>query len=167
VEPLGWHNQLKNEPLVNLHYTYNRRFAAGAGDHLDAIVSPGLALGTLTTFPSLGATVRLGHNLTGFPVKPIGAAFVSSARPRTEFYVMGGADARYVLNNATLDGGFFNEGPSVDRINFVRDFRIGWSARYESFRLTYNLVIRSPEFESRRDVHQNFHSLGIGWEPRL
>lgn len=164
VEPLGWHNQLKNEPLVNLLYTYNRRIPIGENDHADAILSPGFALGTLTTYSTLGATFRLGHHLSGFPVKPIAEREID--RPRLEFYVMGGADARYVLNNATLDGGFFHNGPSVDRKNFVRDLRLGWSVRYGSFRLTYNLVMRSPEFVSRRDVNQNFHSLGVGWEPR-
>lgn len=166
VQPAGWHNQLKNEPLINVQYTYNRRFAFDSNQHADAIVSPGVTLGTLTTYPSLGATVRIGHQISGFPVKPIGVAAHATERPSLEFYLMGGADGRFVVNNATLDGGFFNDGPKVDRKSFVRDLRVGWSIRYESLRITYNLVMRSPEFSTRRNVNQNFHSLGIGWEPR-
>jgi lipid A 3-O-deacylase len=165
VQPVGWHNQLRNEPIANVHYTYNRRFTLGSGERADVIISPGFALGTLTTYPAAGATVRLGRNLTGFPVTPIDTFAVDgSRRPKVEMYLLAGADTRYVLNNATLDGGFFRDGPSVTRKNLVHDLRVGASMRLRSFRVTYTIVQRSAEYTERRS-DQRIHSLAIGFEP--
>jgi hypothetical protein len=164
VQPIGWPKQLRNEPIVNFLYNYNRRFPVGSGDHADVIVTPGFALGTLTTYPALGATVRIGHNITGFPVTPIQEVAQFAARPKVEMYALAGADVRYVINNATLDGGFFRDGPSVHRDNLVHDLRMGGSMRYRSFRLTYTIVKRSSEFTERRS-EQTFHSVAIGYEP--
>ena len=167
--PAGWHNQVKNEPVANLLYTYNFLHRIGDGSHADVIVSPGLMLGTLQTYPAIGATVRLGRNITGFPVVIIPAARGGNEeRPRWEGYLMGGADVRYVVHNATLDGGFFNDdGPSVDRKPLVHDLRVGFSVRRDSFRISYNFVKRSAEFTPPpgRDGRHSFHSLALGWEP--
>lgn len=165
VQPIGWTNQLRNEPILNTQYTYHRRFPLLAG-RADVIASPGFALGTLTTYPQMSATVRVGHNVRGFAVGPINAfAFDGAARPQVEAYLLAGADVRYVLNNATLDGGFFRDGPSVTRKPLVHDYRLGASMRYRSFRLSYTLVDRSPEFTEVRSS-QVFHSVAIGFEPR-
>jgi hypothetical protein len=164
VQPVGWPKQLRNEPIVNVLYGYNRRFPVGSNDHADIIVSPGLALGTLTSYPAMGATVRFGHNVVGFPVNPIEKTAFAVARPSFEIYALAGADARYVLNNATLDGGFFRDGPSVNRTNFVHDLRMGGSMRIHSFRFTYTIVKRSAEFTERRSA-QTFHSFAFGFEP--
>ncbi|HEX6639594.1 MAG TPA: lipid A deacylase LpxR family protein [Thermoanaerobaculia bacterium] len=178
-DPAGWHHQLKNEPIVNVAYGYSRRFHGKRIPYADAIVNPGFSLGTLTTYPSLGGTVRVGWHPTGFPTPILPQAIVGldSQRQRiqvaprefrTEFYLMAGADARYVLHNSTLDGGFLRDGPSVDRTPFVRDVRLGFSGRLDSFRISYNYVMRGAEFTPPplRDGKHNYHSLAIAWEPR-
>ncbi|HEY0372065.1 MAG TPA: lipid A deacylase LpxR family protein [Thermoanaerobaculia bacterium] len=166
VQPIGWTKQLRNEPILNVLYTYHRRIPLIA-DRVDLMASPGFALGTLTTYPAMGATIRAGHNVRGFGIGPINAFALdgSSSRPNLEAYLLAGADVRYVLNNATLDGGFFRDGPSVTRKPFVRDYRVGASMRYRSLRLSYTIVDRSSEFTERRSA-QIFHSFAIGYEPR-
>ena len=166
VQPVGWTKQLRNEPILNALYTYHRRIPL-LPDRVDVIASPGFSVGTLTTYPQLSATVRAGHHVRGYAIGPINAfAFDgASARPPFEAYLLAGADARYVLNNATLDGGFFRDGPSVTRKPFVRDYRVGASMRYHSFRFSYTIVDRSAEFTERRSA-QVFHSFAFGYEPR-
>lgn len=163
------------------HNVYTRRDPA----IVDAFVNPGFAVGALVTYPSLGGTVRAGWHPSGFPTLPIqpqavpmeaaldGAALpptvaVPSSPFRTELYVMAGADVRYVLHNSTLDGGFFRDGPSVDRTPLVHDLRLGFSGRVDTFRVTYSYVKRSNEFAPPpgRDGKHNFHSLAISWDPR-
>jgi len=164
-QPVGWTRQLRNEPILNTLYTYHRRILL-LEDRADVIASPGFAFGTLTTYPAIGATLRAGHNVRGFGIGPINAfALDATARPKLKAYALIGADARYVLNNATLDGGFFRDGPSVTRKPFVRDYRVGASMRYRSLRLSYTVVNRTPEFTERRDS-QTFHSFAIGYEPK-
>jgi hypothetical protein len=120
--------------------------------------------------------VRAGYHVTGFPnpILPEAVDFATAAplhlapRPRTEAYVMVGADARYVLHNATIDGGTFRNGPSVERTPFVHDYRMGFSVRRDSLRVSYNFVVRSHEFTppiGRRDTDHRYHSLAVGWEP--
>jgi lipid A 3-O-deacylase len=164
VQPIGWPKQLRNEPIVNLVYAYNRRFPIGSNDHADVIASPGFALGTLTTHPSMSATLRFGHNVRGFPVGPIERTARSESRPVFEAYGLVGGDARYVFNNATLDGGFFRDGPSVERKNLVHDVRVGASFRVHSLRFSYTIVNRSAEF-TERPSEQTFHSLALAFEP--
>lgn len=170
-DPAGWHNQVKNEPVANLLYTYNYLHRIGKGNHADVMVSPGFMLGTLQTYPAVGATVRLGRNISGFSFLQLPAARGNDdgePRPRWEGYFMGGADARYVVHNATLDGGFFNnDGPSVDREPLVHDLRAGFSVRRDSLRLSYNFVTRGREFATPPggpSTHR-FHSLALSWEP--
>jgi hypothetical protein len=174
-DPAGWHHQLKNEPVINLYYKYSRRYTSTRLPYTDLVVSPGGSLGTFAIYPSLSGTVRAGYHITGFPVLqtqevPRARRLDSGgdARARTEAYVMAGADARYVLHHATLDGGFFRNGPSVERTPFVHDYRMGFSVRRSSLRVSYNFVIRSHEFTppvGRRDTDHRYHSLAIGWEP--
>lgn len=80
AKPLGWSNQLVNEPVLNLVYVQNRRVWT-RGDNADLIVSPGGILGTLFTYPSLGFTARAGWNISGFPAMPL-APSAGSARAR-------------------------------------------------------------------------------------
>lgn len=74
-----------------------------------------------------------------------------------------------MLHNATLDGGTFRDGPSVDRERFVYDRRIGVSGRLHNFRLTYTLVRRAQEFTpppgAKGGAH-NYNVLFLAWEPQ-
>jgi hypothetical protein len=177
-DPAGWHHQLKNEPVLNLYYTHSRRYtSAHLRDHADFVFSPGASVGTFAIYPSVGGTLRAGYHVTGFPTPPIpqaepeGEANVEVARAtraRTEAWLQLGADARYVLHNATIDGGTFRDGPSVERTPFVHDYRMGFSVRRSSLRVSYNFVIRSHEFTpppGRQDTDHRYHSLAVGWEP--
>lgn len=181
TDPAGWRNQLKNEPVANLLYSYSRRIHSDHVKWADAIVTPGFMLGTLATYPSLSGTVRAGWHPVGFPIPilpervapPDGKVSRDTSAQatrdfRTELYAMAGADVRYIVHNSTLDGGFFRDGPSVDRTPLVHDFRLGFSGRLDSFRISYNYVMRSKEFTPPpgRDGNHNYHSLAIGWEPR-
>jgi len=166
--PRGWHNQLENEPGLNLIWVHNRRYGSSKAD---VVVSPAVMIGTIQTYPAIGGTVRLGHNITGFPIAPIiGSAISGGERPALEIYLFGGAEARYMLHNAFLDGGFFRDGPSVDRQELVHDLRAGLSARLNNFRFTYTFVRRSEEFTpvpGRANGRHDFGSLILSWEPNL
>lgn len=166
--PRGWANQLENEPGLNLIWVHNRRYG---GSRADVVVSPAVMLGTIQTYPALGGTARLGYNITGFPIAPIiGTAVSGGERPPFEIYVFGGGEARYMLHNAFLDGGFFRDGPSVERRELVHDLRAGLSARLHSFRFTYTFVRRSEELTptpGRANGRHDFGSVSLSWEPNL
>lgn len=165
--PKGWSNQLQNEPAVNLLYDQARRYGTSS---YDFVPQAGFMLGTLQTYGHLGGTVRVGRNITGFPVALIAPSVKESPIVKTtwEAYLFLGGDARVVLHNAFLDGGFFNSGPSVSRNDYVSDVRAGLSVRYKRFRFNYSAVRRSTEFTpqpGQSGLHR-FGSFMIGIEPR-
>jgi hypothetical protein len=165
-DPQGWHNQLKNEPTLDVMWQHSRRFGS---ETLDIVPKGGVMLGSPQTFVNAGATVRLGHHMTGFPVGLIVPAAVRTASPpRIEFYVFAGGEVRWVPFNATLDGGLFRNGPAAHGPKrVVTDFRRGASVRWRWLRLTYSVIDRSREFDvpaGRLGSHR-FGAFALSMEP--
>jgi len=164
-EPMGWVNQLGNEPGLLLLYKGKWRFP-NTSRTFDVIPHGGIALGNVLTYISTGGTARVGFHLTGFPTDSIPAA-VRENRPKWEAYAFGGIDGRLTAVNIFLDGNHFRDSYSIDKEAFVYDFSYGGAVRYKQLRLTYTLVRRSPEFKPRsgRDLDpQNFGSVVLSWE---
>ena len=156
--PVGWPNQLRNEPGVNAIYEYDRRIIA-LDEPIDVDVQPfaGASLGNVMTYATAGVVARAGWNNTGFlngALRATAASNFSGTRPKLEGWVYVGAQGRAVAHNIFLSGGFFREVPSeIETKRLVYDLMSGFSVRYRRWRLTYNLVRRSREFE---------HPLAVG-----
>lgn len=156
--PVGWPNQLRNEPGVNMIYQRDWRFILSKRP-LDLDVQPfvGGSLGNVMTYGAAGAIARLGKNNTGFlngALKATAASNFSGTRPPLEGWVYAGVQGRAVAHNIFLSGGFLRDVPSeLETERFVYDLMTGFSVRYRRWRLTYNLVRRSAEFD---------HPLAIG-----
>lgn len=170
-DPQGWPNQLENEPTLSLMYTQARRYALfGRPKNLDIVPTFGGMLGSPQTYLNAGGVVRLGMHINGLPATLIsGTAAQRAELPhRWEFYFFAGGDARWVPFNATLDGGLFRDGPEAPGAKrFVRDARIGASARYKWLRLSYSVVDRSAEFDvpAGREESQRFGAIALTIEP--
>jgi len=164
--PAGWHNQLKNEPGLNLLYQYSPRFG---NDTRDVTGEFGGMLGTVQTYFNGGVTGRIGWHISGFPVAIIKGSAVPAKRPHfLEAYVFGGVATRWVPWNATLEGGLFRNGPkAVGPQHVVTDVRIGASGRIGWLRLTYTVVDRGKEFEVPPGAiaKQRFGSFALTIEP--
>ncbi|HJQ36798.1 MAG TPA: lipid A deacylase LpxR family protein [Thermoanaerobaculia bacterium] len=158
-DPSGWHNQLDNEPVLSLRYLQLRRFVF-VPDTVDLVPEFGAMLGSPQTNANAGATLRLGYHVTGFPIGVINNAASPNPVHRYEVYVFGGAYARYVPYNATLDG-------APDPKELVHDLRAGFSARYKRWRLTYTVIERSAEFDVPLGAieNQRFGSFALTFEP--
>jgi lipid A 3-O-deacylase len=172
-DPQGWRNQLRNEPTFGLLYRQSRPiFFQDPTQERNFDITPefGGLLGTLQTYANAGGTIRLGRHISGFISSVIpGAAAESSRRSQWEVYAFLGGEGRWVPFNATLNGGFFRNGPKAnDPKRFVADWRYGVSGRYKRFRLTYSVVNRSPEFKVPRGHIgiQRFGSYVLTFEPR-
>jgi lipid A 3-O-deacylase len=168
-DPQGWHNQLKNEPTLNVLYRQSRRYG---NDTRDIVPEAGGMLGTVQTYVNAGVTARLGWHMTGFPVALITPTAVPAPPPRLphkiEAYVFVGTDGRWVPFNATLDGGLFRGGPTANGPKrFVNDIRAGVSVRIRALRFTYSVVDRSKEFDvpAGRAPKQRFGSFALSIEP--
>ncbi len=157
--PLGWDNQLPTEPAFDFIYRYRRRLG---GRNLDLVPHAGGALGTLMVNVAAGATVRAGWNITGFPqtLIPSTAESEDADRGDWELYVFAGAEGRAVGHNIFLDGTVFSDSHSVEREDFVYDLTVGFSLRYDDWRLQYTYARRGEEFSPRRGSFDGVHDFG-------
>ena len=181
-KPMGWDNQIRNEPAFVASYLQKRRFdrnnSALIPRGVEVIPHIGASLGTVMTLARAGGMVRVGSNMTGFgpdTIEPGGAMLHntrhagpggSEKREQIEWYAFAGVDHRLVAHNVFLDGTLFRNGPSVDRRTHVFDFSRGISVRYKWARLSLTRVRRSEEFSTPLGGggKQNFDSINIGAE---
>jgi len=167
-KPLGWSNQIKNEPTANLIYLWHKKIGS---ETFDVVPHWGAGLGNVMTYANAGATVRLGYNISSFPQHVIKPSVLLDSRKKPgpfEFFVFAGADGRFIPHNIFLDGNTFRSGPEIDihRKNLVFDLEVGTTLRYKALKVDYTYVRRSQEFEPPSPpghaVHR-FGSIALSW----
>jgi hypothetical protein len=156
-EPMGWHNQINNEPTLMLVFEQKWRNIRPAGFlDLDLDLSPhgSVALGNVFTYGGVGGTIRLGRKLErdfGLPriqpAPPGSGCFVPSGG--FGWYLFGGLDGRLMLQNIFLDGNTFSSSHSVEKNLLVGDVVVGAAVSGLGLRLGMTLVQRSLEFEGQ------------------
>jgi hypothetical protein len=158
----GWDNQLEDEPAFTLMYERKERaLIAGAylGLELDVVPHVGVALGTLRTQASAGATLRFGDDLKrdfGPPrIRPaMGGSGYFEATPSFNWYLFVGTEGRAVARNLFLDGNTWTHGPSVDKKPFVAELQYGLVLQYDRVQLAWTFVTRSRQFEQQERPQQ-------------
>ncbi|MGK2741557.1 lipid A deacylase LpxR family protein [Tepidicaulis sp. LMO-SS28] len=171
-EANGWDNQLENEPGVNL--TLERAWRSDLfatpevmGFETDFIPHGVLALGNVQTYAGLGGTLRFGPDLPddfGPPrIYPgIGGSEWFHADSGFDWYLFAGVEGRAVARDIFLDGNTFRDSPSVDKKNFVADFKLGAVAVVGRARVSFTHILRTREFHGQ-DKPDQFGGITIGW----
>jgi hypothetical protein len=123
AHPLGWDEQVPNEPLFGVTFEERRRIARFESNDalgLDALVGAFGALGNLQTSASLGAAVRFGFDLPRNFQMPTPFLWDESTGLRAfdpprgfSIHVFAGAVLSAVAHTVQLDGALFRDGPSV------------------------------------------------------
>lgn len=161
-KPLGWNNQLKNEPGIVL--TLERKWRAlyefspfGVG--FDATPHIGGNLGNVNTDLSVGTTFRLGYDLPS----DYGPPRIRPSLPGSDFfiptkelggYLFAGIEGRAVGRNIFLDGNTFRDSPSVDKNWVIGSLQLGTALTYRDTRLSYTHVFMTKEFKQQRNASQ-------------
>lgn len=178
---LGWDNQLKNEPALQL--AVDRKFrdyrsdgAIQPGFSTDSIRSLGLRLGNIETSANVGIEGRIGWNLQNdfgtYPIRP-GAenrppssaslhnqranADSEPSRPRPGAHLFGALEAKLVAHDFSLDGNLFRSSHSVTRRPLVAQAAVGVSVQGlvagHGVRLAVMRVFRTQEFKEQLSNH--------------
>ncbi len=156
-EPMGWDNQLKNEPGVIL--TMERKWRSlyeispfGLG--VDATPYAGFDLGNINTDASVGTMFRVGYDLPA----DYGPPRIRPSLPGSDFflpsqslggYLFAGAEGRAVGRNIFLDGNTFTDSHSVDKNYWLGTFQAGGALTYRNTRLSYSHVFMTREFKEQ------------------
>jgi lipid A 3-O-deacylase len=131
-EPMGWDNQLKNEPLINLYYEQKRKLVGGSFG--DIAAGAAASVGNLVTGAEVRLEGRLGwHVPRGFlyTPDPIGRhlSYDSHLPPRepTTWALYGSfsAGAGILGYTAFFDGNLFRDSHSVEYDRSIQNFVFG------------------------------------------
>lgn len=183
----GWHNQLKNEPALELAREQKFRDYRGSspvisGFSADTIRSVGLRLGNIETSVSAGVEGRIGWNLPNdfgsYPIRPAaenrpplpaspGGEDIRLAGARPGAHAFATLEAKLVAHDFSLDGNLFRDSHSVARRPLVVQAALGFSVQRpvagHGVRLAVMRVYRSREFEEQRGRH-SFGSIALSVE---
>lgn len=124
------------------------------GLSMDITPHAGVNLGNINTDATLGTTLRLGYDLPA----DYGPPRIRPSLPGSDFFIptqeLGGylfttIAERAVARNIFLDGNSFDDGPSVDKHNFVTSLQVGAAATYGETRLSYTQVFMTREYDTQ------------------
>lgn len=152
----GWETQIEFEPGVVLGYQRTElmlRRGTGRGWSFDMAPDVGFSLGNIRTHAAVGATVRLGRNLS-HPWHP----GLWRGRGASEWWLSAGGGAEYVARDMSLDGTLRHPARRVDRIPGVYRYELGVGMRVRALTLEYRAVTRSREYDTG-PAHHAFSSV--------
>lgn len=173
--PLGWDNQLPNEPHVFASYRFTRRNLVNTRDapiEVDWMPAYEIGLGTLQVYAEPSVMLRIGRALGEPPMGnmnprvPIATGEVvpraaedfdppTSAKKCAEgwgpfaieeCFIYGRIAGRAVAHNVFLDGTVWVDSHRVDKEPFFYDWAVGFRLRWRTIQMDYEFVRRSREF---------------------
>lgn len=170
-KPVGWDEQLENEPAFRLLYERKYRYGYEVETPLwelgfDAAPHANLSLGTVDTSAGLGFTIRFGQDLAddyGPPrVRPaVGAPGFFRSDDGFGWYLFAGAEGRAVGRNLFLEGNTFGPGRDGVSVNRLQgDIQAGLSLRLWDVEVSYTHVLRTEEYKAQ-DGFAEFGSVNL------
>ena len=166
VDPQGWDNQLKDEPLLEVTYEHKWKaliLGEPGGFGIEIIPHYGAGIGNLSVFAGVGGQARLGWNLPndfGVDMVRPGGFRGSSPEGGREWGVQiyAAADRKGVLRNLLLDGNTFRDSHKVEKEPFTSDFLLGLGLSLWRLSFNYEYVYWTRKFktESRDQAFSSF-----------
>lgn len=122
-KPGGWQYQIKNDPEINLSAEYNHLIARASW--VDISLASYANLGNGFTGAGAGALVRLGlFNQLFHSVSTQSTATINDLQPELhtqEFFAYYKPQFNYVVYDATIQGGLFNNRNTPDDLEITQD----------------------------------------------
>ena len=171
--PKGWDNQIPNEVVFGWAYEERLRFRLRddpSSWDAEWIPSAGCKLGTIEVSGRVGSELRAGYRIP----RDYGSSLIGSAgnipgvwddRPATWLRSLGAhvfatAYGTGVAHNVMIDGTVFHDSPGIGREPWVGTFTAGVALTASRFRLAYQTVVTTEEFEGQ-DGSQRYGSLSL------
>jgi len=176
TDPMGWDNQLGNEPVVNLNYMLSRKighvgvYRSGFG--ADLSYTGDVGLGNLFTQAQVGLQARLGWWLAeGFAQNPniagrgvvVDPVLGSPLPGKTRFYFSVGARGTLLAYTALLDGNTFKDSHSVDYDPYFAQLLLGAHCEHGAFGIHFTLFFSSNPVQDLMASEPSWGNLTMGY----
>tara|TARA_R110002124_G_scaffold273815_1_gene443386 strand:- start:91 stop:1083 length:993 start_codon:yes stop_codon:yes gene_type:complete len=170
--PLGWSNQLNNEPGLIL--SYRRRWPVQLVENhhnlsLSIDYNLGTSIGNVYTLADTGFTFRVSPASERWQDSPMlvppsmpGTGYFYSQSGQLGWYLFAGLQGRVVARNIFLDGNTYSNSYSISKKPLVMDAVGGISINYSDFRLAYTAIYRTKEFDMQME-NTFFGSISVSY----
>jgi hypothetical protein len=155
----NWLNQIKDDFAIMYTAEVEKGFWEGSWFNVNGITSA--RLGSPYTNLDAGLTARAGKYDHSFFQD-----FAMSSNDEWQGYLFADMRGRFVVYNATLQGGLFNNNSiyTIDDINrWVGDFSIGITAVYKYVKLDFGIHHVTPEFPEGKEHRYGYLSIRAGF----
>lgn len=155
-DPLGWDNQLRDEPGIVLRHKRDwRDYKLEGTVDFDWLSGWDVRLGNVHTDAGFHTGFRVGHNLPD----------LDENRHEWSIYGFVDGEARAVARNIFYDGNTFKDSHSVDTKHTIAEVDSGIAVEYKKWRFILHLLTRTKDYEEQDD---DLHSYGLfeiqrGW----
>ncbi|MCE3260095.1 MAG: hypothetical protein K0S12_1736 [Bacteroidetes bacterium] len=149
-EPLGWKNQIGSDVIINYKASVEQGLVNT--NFFQMIGGPEIRLGTLYTDAGYSLGIRVGQMSSYFKNYTVEK---NSTEKKFQCFITAKAKERYVLYNATLQGGLFSESPHVKKSAEVTPFvftsHLGLTLAYKQVFVEVAGIYTSKEFKEGLD----------------
>jgi hypothetical protein len=155
----NWLNQIKDDFAINYTAEIEKGFWEDNWFNVNGIAST--KLGSPYTWFDAGFTARAGRYDHAYHPD-----FAMSSNDEWQAYLFADLRGRFVLFNATLQGGLFNNNSiyTVDAIeHLVGDFSAGITAIYKYVKLDFGIHHVTPEFEGGKLHRYGYFNIAVGF----
>jgi len=154
ADPVGWDNQLKNEPIFNFNYRRVRQY--NPLSYLYPYSETGVRLGNLYTDFVFTNGIKVGYNIPHLDAS-------NSDIPGV--YLFGNSNLQLVARNIFYDGNTFRTSQSVDTIPVVGSVDYGAAVAYRGYNVKFKVTTSSKQYEEQEDELSTYGGLifGIDW----
>lgn len=162
----GWHNQLHDEPLLQITSERTWRLPMGKLGALETDSLPALTagIGNLRDYIAPGVTFRIGQGLDAdygaSRMRPglTGTDVYHNSRPFA-WYLFAGFDGQAVLHDLTVEGNTWRTSRGAKLNIWQAEVQAGLGIIYHGVRITYTHVIQTQEYEHQKGGLHQFGSL--------
>ena len=169
-EPMGWDNQIENEPVFQVSAERLLRLAKFHTDKtvgMDVIGIGSGAVGTIESNLAVGIGARLGRGLDrSFPTANfMAAAQVNplAGRITDGWYVFANVQGRFVANDIGINGNTFKDSHSVPLEHWQAAAAGGVAIGFKSWAFLFSMVFATDRYEGQPDATK-FGSLSITYK---
>jgi len=152
IEPVGWENQIENDIVIDYSFLMEKAFLRKK--HLEASAIAGARVGTVYNNLSTGLSVRTGFFLPVLDNQLPGLLKFDSEK--LKFWVFVRAKLQFVVYDATLQGGIFNNSSfyvlkAEDLNRIVINASAGFALYHKNVGIEFENFYLSPEFKGAYD----------------